>query len=212
MRPAIHYAQSGDVNIAYSIVGKGPDLVLVPGWVSNIGAFWDNPLIAHFLERLSRFSRLILFDKRGTGLSDRNTKLPTLEERMDDVRAVMDAVDSKQAAVFGYSEGGALCVLFAATYPERTRALILFGTFAKRVWSPDYPWAPTPEERKVFFDKIADGWAEDQDLYSIAPSIASDPVQCRLWADYCRMSASRCPQPRSCRGLRQPRSRSQEEG
>jgi len=190
VRPPIHYARSGDVNIAYSTIGEGPDLVIVAGWVSNIAAFWDNPLIAHFLERLSRFSRLILFDKRGTGLSDRNTKPPTLEERMDDVRAVMDAAGSERAALFGYSEGGSLCTLFAATYPERTRALILFGTFAKRVWSPDYPWAPTPEQRQKFFNQIADGWAADQDLYTIAPSIAADPVQRRLWADYCRMSAS----------------------
>ena len=124
MRPETRYAQSGDVNIAYQVVGEGPrDLVVVPGWVSNIDLFWDEPHVARFLERLASFSRLILFDKRGTGLSDRVADMPSLETRMDDVRAVMDAASSEQAALFGYSEGGPMCALFAATYPARTTAL-----------------------------------------------------------------------------------------
>ena len=128
-RDRISYARSGDVSIAYQVVGDGPrDIVLVPGWVSNLEAAWEDPDLARAQERLASFSRLILFDKRGTGLSDRvpATDLPSLETRMDDVRAVMDVVGSEQAALFGSSEGGSMAVLFAATYPERARALALF--------------------------------------------------------------------------------------
>src|SRR6185312_15956326 len=135
MPPDTLYARSGDLNIAYQVVGQGPlDLVYVPGWVSNVELMWEEPAMARFLGRLASFSRLILFDKRGTGLSDRvsNDKLPTLEERMDDVRAVLEAVGSERAALFGHSEGGNMCVLFAATYPGRTEALITLGCYAKR--------------------------------------------------------------------------------
>ena len=136
------YTRSGDLHIAYQVVGEGPlDLVYVPGWISHVELAWEEPTLGRFLRRLASFSRLIMFDKRGTGLSDRvsNDKLPTLEERIDDLRAVMDAIGSERAAVFGFSEGGNLSALFAATYPERTTALVMFGTFAKRIWSPDYP-------------------------------------------------------------------------
>ena len=142
MDPKTEYARSGDVHIAYQVVGQGPlDLVYVPGWVSHVEQAWEEPTLARFLCRLSSFSRLIVFDKRGTGLSDRvpDDKLPTLEQRMDDLRAVMDAAGSERAAVFGVSEGGNRCALFAATYPERTTSLVMFGCFAKRIWSPDYP-------------------------------------------------------------------------
>src|SRR6478672_11034527 len=143
MVPQTRYAKSGGVSIAYQVVGDGPiDLVLVPGWVSNIDVFWEEPRLARLLTRLASFSRLILFDKRGTGLSDRVSDMPSLEVRMDDVRAVMDAVGSQRAALFGYSEGGPMCILFAATYPDRTRALVLYGTYAKRLRTADYPWAP----------------------------------------------------------------------
>ena len=126
MRPETRYAQSGDVNIAYQVIGDGPrDLVVVPGWVSNIDLFWEEPHVTRFLKRLASFSRLILFDKRGTGLSDRVSDMPSLEIRMDDVRAVMDAASSERAALFGYSERGPMCALFAATYPTRTTALIM---------------------------------------------------------------------------------------
>jgi len=131
MRPETRYARSGDVRIAYQVVGDGSlDLVFVPGFVSNIDMFWETAL-AQFFSRLASFSRLILFDKRGTGLSDRDVGIATLEERMDDVRAVMDAAGSKSAALFGFSEGGAMSLLFAATYPQRTRALVLYGSFAR---------------------------------------------------------------------------------
>ncbi len=133
MTPETRYTRSGSVNIAYQVVGDGPiDLVFVPGWISNIDVLWEEPTMERFLRRLASFSRLILFDKRGTGLSDRVTDTPTLEERMDDVRAVMDAVGSKQAALLRYSEGGSMCALFAATYPKRTTGLIMIGSYARR--------------------------------------------------------------------------------
>jgi pimeloyl-ACP methyl ester carboxylesterase len=131
MLPKTQYTRSGDLHIAYQVVGEGPlDLVYVPGWISHVELAWEEPTLARFLRRLASFSRLIMFDKRGTGLSDRvpNNKLPTLEERIDDLRAVMDAAGSERAAVFGFSEGGNLSALFAVTYPERTSALVVFGT------------------------------------------------------------------------------------
>jgi pimeloyl-ACP methyl ester carboxylesterase len=134
--PVTHYAKSGDASIAYQVIGQGPfDLVYVSGWISNIELMWEEPGHARFLNRLASFSRLLLIDKRGTGLSDRvaESELPTLEQRMDDVRAVMDAVGSARAALLGHSEGGNMAMLFAATYPQRTIALITFGVFAKRV-------------------------------------------------------------------------------
>jgi len=128
------YARSGDVNIAYQVVGSGSiDLVLVLGWVSHLAYVWELPALARFLNRLASFSRLILFDKRGCGMSDRVHPLPTLEQRMDDVRAVMDAVGSKRAAVLGVSEGGPMGILFATTHPDRVSSLILYGTYARRV-------------------------------------------------------------------------------
>jgi pimeloyl-ACP methyl ester carboxylesterase len=163
MQPQTRFAQSGDVNIAYQVVGNGPiDLVFVMGWVSNIDEFWTEPSFAYFLERLAKFSRLIVFDKRGTGLSDRvdEHNLPTLEMRMDDVRAVMDACGSERAALFGISEGGPMCALFAATYPERTAALMTFGSYAKSRPTPDYPWARTDEEWAAWMDAIARQWGK----------------------------------------------------
>ena len=151
MNAPIEYARSGDVNVAYQVTGDGPfDLVLVSGFVSHLENDWDYPSAAHFLERLGAFARLIRFDKRGTGLSDRAVGLPDFETRMDDVRAVMDAAGSERAALFGYSEGGPLAILFAATYPERVRALVLYGTYAKRSGpDDDYPWCETAEERAL---------------------------------------------------------------
>src|SRR2546421_3108593 len=140
--PETRYAKSGDVHIAYQVTGTGPfDLVWVPGFVSNVEVQWEIPEARRFISRLASFCRLIRFDKRGTGLSDRAVGVPTLEERMDDVRAVMDAAGSQRAVLMGISEGAPMCVLFAATYPERTRALILHGGMARSTEAPDYPWA-----------------------------------------------------------------------
>ena len=191
--PKTRYAKSGGVNIAYQVVGSGPpDLVYVPGWLSNVEMMWENPLLARFLRRLASFSRLIVFDKRGTGLSDRVAELPTLEQRMDDVRAVMDAVGSARAALFGNSEGAAMCILFAATYPERTLALTTYGAFAKRLRSDDYPWAPTLQERLRGAEELERTWGDPKiaDLAYYAPSIADD-ASFQEWLDaYFRRSAS----------------------
>jgi pimeloyl-ACP methyl ester carboxylesterase len=189
--PETRYAKSADVNIAYQVVGDGPfDLVYVPGWVSNIALVWEEPAHAHLLRRLASFSRLILFDKRGTGLSDPVPvdRLPTLEQRMDDVRAVMDAAGSERAALFGSSEGGLMSVLFAATYPERTRALIALAIYAKRIWSPDYPWAPTPEARATEIDYIEKAWGGEMDISSLVPS--ADEAFKRRAVSYLRRSTS----------------------
>ncbi len=193
LQPKTEYARSGDLHIAYQVVGEGPlDLVYVPGWVSHVELAWEEPTLARFLNRLASFSRLITFDKRGTGLSDRvpNTELPPLEERMDDLRAVMDAAGSKRAAIFGFSEGGNLSALFAATYPQRTRALLLFGSFAKRVWSADYPWAPTPEQRRQHYERIERNWGRDMDLADYVPSRMGDEVFLRRLSAYFRSAAS----------------------
>ena len=190
-RPETHYAKSGDVNIAYQVLGEGPiDLVFVLGWVSHIEYGWEQPILARFFRRLASFSRLILFDKRGTGLSDQTSDLPTLEQRMDDVRAVMEAVGSERAAVFGMSEGGNMALLFAATYPERTLALITFGVFSKRVWDPEYPWAPTPEERQGFYDAIEKEWGGPIGIETIAPSLSHDAAFREWWGSYQRRSCS----------------------
>lgn len=188
--PETQYAKSGDVNIAYQVVGDGPlDLVLVPGFVSHLESDWDEPRSAHFLERLASFSRLIRFDKRGTGLSDRPAGLPDLETRMDDVRAVIDAVGSESAALFGYSEGGPMCCLFAATYPDRTTALVLYGTYAKRTDpDDDYPWAATWEQRQAYADQVEREWGFESDLGTMAPN--ADAALTAWWRARARASAS----------------------
>jgi class 3 adenylate cyclase/pimeloyl-ACP methyl ester carboxylesterase len=176
MTPPIRYARSDDVNIAYQVTGDGPfDLVLVPGFFSHLEIDWEHPEHARFLDRLGSFARLIRFDKRGTGLSDRGVGLPDYEARMDDVRVVMDAVGSEQAALFGYSEGGPMCILFAATYPARTRALALYATYAKRSDpDSDYPWAPTWEERVETAAELERTWGENVSLSTMIPR--ADPA------------------------------------
>jgi class 3 adenylate cyclase len=189
--PETRYARSGDVNIAYQVVGDGPfDLVYVPGWISNVELMWEEPNHARLLRRLASFSRLILFDKRGTGMSDPVAvdRLPTLEERMDDVRAVMDAAGSEEGALFGSSEGGLMSTLFAATHPERTRALVTHAIYAKRLWSPDYPWAPTPEARAAEIEETERTWGGEMDISVLAPS-ADEGFKRRAVA-YLRRSAS----------------------
>jgi pimeloyl-ACP methyl ester carboxylesterase/class 3 adenylate cyclase len=191
MVPETKYTHSGDVSIAYQIVGEGAiDIVLVPGWVSNIDVFWEEPTCARFLQRLASFCRLILFDKRGTGLSDRVTATPTLEERMDDVRAVMDAVGSERAALLGYSEGGPMCALFAATYPERTASLIMIGSYARRLSAPDYPWGIEPAEREEYIESVKREWGGPVALARRAPSMATDARFSQWWARLLRMGAS----------------------
>lgn len=192
-RPETKYVSNGDVNLAYQVIGSGPvDIVFVMGWVSHLEYFWKEPSFAAFLDRLASFSRLILFDKRGTGLSDRVpiNELPTLEQRMEDVHAVMDAVGSDRAVLVGVSEGGPMCSLFAATYPERTSALVMIGTYAKRIRDEDYPWAPTEEHREAFFELMQHEWGGPVGIEERAPSAANDPSFRDWWAEYLRMGAS----------------------
>ncbi len=189
--PKTRYTKSGEVNIAFQIVGdNGPDLVFVMGWVSHVEYFWTHPRVARFFQRLAGFSRLILFDKRGTGLSDRVTTMPNLRTRMDDVRAVMVAAGSSEAVIMGVSEGGPMAALFAATFPERTKGLVIYGGYARRTWAPDYPWAGKPEARERFYRDIEQNWGGIVDLQTIAPSEMNDPSFCEWWASYLRMSAS----------------------
>ena len=184
--PETRYAKSGDVSIAYQVLGKGNlDLVYVPGFVSNLDRYWENPIWVDFFSRITGFSRLILFDKRGTGLSDRVSGVPDLEVWMDDVRAVMDAVGSERAALFGQSEGGAMSMLFAATYPERTRALILFGTYAHHA-----TWVLSGERLQAFLDLIERGWGTGGTVEFFVPSKASDDSFRRHWAGWERAGAS----------------------
>jgi pimeloyl-ACP methyl ester carboxylesterase len=189
-RPVVRYARSGDVNVAYQVTGEGPrDLVLVAGFISHLDLDWDEPRSAYFLRRLASFSRLIRFDKRGTGLSDRPGGLPDLETRMDDVRAVLDAVGSERTALLGYSEGGPMAMLFAATYPQRTTALVLYGTYAKRRDpDDDYPWAATWAERQAYAREVERMWESDADVSRMSPG--ADEALARWWAVRARAAAS----------------------
>ncbi len=193
----IDYARSGDVRIAYQVVGDGPlDLILVHGWVCTFQPAWENPRFASFYRRLASMGRLILFDKRGTGLSDRVSpdRLPDLETRMDDLRAVMDAADSERAVVLGVSEGGSMSTLFAATYPERTLGLVLMGAFARRMWAPDYPFGLTADEqRKRLAILDEDDWARpatEEWLSRVGPDLLSDEATVRWYVSYVMRGAS----------------------
>jgi pimeloyl-ACP methyl ester carboxylesterase len=186
MRVQTRYAKSGNLHVAYQVFGQGAiDLVWCPGFVSNIEHYWEDPRMAHYLERLASFARVITFDKRGTGLSDRELDSPTLEDRMDDIRAVMDATDSKRAALYGFSEGGSMAVLFAATYPERCRALILFGALDKFA-----TWLPTEEQYQSVMQYIDNAWGSGGILDFVAPSLANDGAFREWMARYERLSAS----------------------
>ncbi len=176
MPPVTRYAKSGEVNIAYQVIGDGPlDLVFVPGFISHLDLQWADPRIARFLEKLASFSRLILFDKRGTGLSDPVAGPAPLEDRMDDVRAVMDAAGSERAALLGVSEGGPMSVLFAATYPERTRALVLCGTFPTGTLDPaDNPGGQRWVDAVQTLRAAAEHWGEGRTLALLGPSADSE--------------------------------------
>jgi pimeloyl-ACP methyl ester carboxylesterase len=189
--PETRYAKSGGVHIAYQEFGRGEsDLVFVPGWTSHIEYAWEEPVFARFLNRLGSFCRVTWFDKRGTGLSDRDVGLPTLEQRMDDVRAVMDTVGIQRAAILGTSEGGSMSILFTATYPEKVSHLILYGAFARRIWDPDYPWAPTLKQREEWIDSLERGWGSDVELETLAPSRAKDESFKKWFTTYGRLSVS----------------------
>jgi pimeloyl-ACP methyl ester carboxylesterase len=189
--PVTRFTQSHDVSIAYQVTGNGPaDLVLVPGFVSHLEQNWLNPFVAQFLERLASFSRLIMFDKRGTGLSDRSVGTPSLGERMDDIRAVMDAVGSRRAVLMGVSEGAPMGILFAATYPQRVSALILYGGMARGSWAPDYPWAGTPEQQNLWCEVCRREWGGPVDVEVWAPSMAGNDRFRQWFAMYMRLASS----------------------
>jgi pimeloyl-ACP methyl ester carboxylesterase len=185
------YAKNGDVHIAYTVVGDGPiDLIYTAGIWSNLDVMWDEPRWAHYLDRLASFSRLIVFDMRGVGLSDRGPEPPFLELQMDDVRAVMDAVGSDTAAVFGGVRGGAMTMLFAATYPERVRALILYGALAKTTRSNDHPYGKTPEQQQQFFSRFVAEMGTGENLELQGRSAAEDERFKRWWARFERLVAT----------------------
>jgi pimeloyl-ACP methyl ester carboxylesterase len=194
--PETRYARSGDVSIAYQVVGGGAnDIVFIPGFISNLELGWQEPRWAAFYSELSKLGRLILLDKRGTGLSDRVGSIPPLETRMDDVRAVMDAAGSERAALFGISEGGPMTVLFAATHPSRTTAIVLYGTISpSRAWSADMGLVASREERLREIDEETGYWGTpaqaEEDVRWLAPSLADDEEFKRWWGTVSRVSAS----------------------
>ncbi len=193
MVPETRYARSGNLHIAYQVAGEGPvDLVFVHGWISHIEHLWEEPSLARLLNRLASFSRLILLDKRGTGLSDPVPldKLPTLEERMDDLRAVMDAAGSQRAALLGTSEAGALNLLFSATHPDRTAALILLNSYARLTWAEDYPCGIRPNDAERLLEAIESGWGKGVAFEALVASQSDNEVMRNWWARYQRQAAS----------------------
>jgi class 3 adenylate cyclase/pimeloyl-ACP methyl ester carboxylesterase len=191
--PETHYVKSDDVHVAYQVLGEGPlDLLLVPGFVSHIEAAWQSPDTAAFLRRLASFCRLVLFDKRGTGMSDRGSQIFTLEQRMHDVRTILDEIGSERAALFGVSEGGPMSLLYAATYPERTSALILYGSYAKRSWGPDYPFGWKDEQWDRVLGNMEHNWGTPQgtSIAMWAPSLVDKPGAAERLASYFRAAAS----------------------
>ncbi|HJZ75739.1 MAG TPA: alpha/beta fold hydrolase [Vicinamibacterales bacterium] len=189
--PRTHYAREGDANVAYQVIGTGPiDLVIVNGWVTHLDYMWSEPSFACFLLCLASVARVIIFDARGTGLSDRLLDGPTPESRVDDVRIVMDAAGSARAALLGFSDGGPISALFARRYPERAAALMMFGSYAKGTRSPDYPWAPTERERGHFIDAIRQQWGGAVAIDDYAPSQAADAGFRSWWGTYLRVSAA----------------------
>ena len=185
----VHYAISDGLQIAYQVTGQGDrDIVLVAGFVSHLELDWADPRHAGFLDRLSSFGRLIRFDKRGTGMSDRPIDLPDMETRMHDVLAVMDAAGSERAVLFGYSEGGPMSILMAAMHPERVEALVLYGTYARRLRAEDYPWARTPEEREQYMERLAVEWSWEADMRAMCPS--ADDAMALWWGQRARAAAT----------------------
>ncbi len=184
--PETRYARSAGVHIAYQVVGDGPiDIVFVQGFISNLEVHWEDPGLAHVFNRLGRFARLIVFDKRGSGLSDRVTDMPDLETRMDDVRAVMDAAGSRQAVLLGASEGGPMSILFAASYPHRTRALILYGAYAHY-----HSWVLSPEQVAAFVAAAEENWGTGSSLKNFAPNMVANERFRAWWARFERLGAS----------------------
>lgn len=191
--PKTRYVKSDDVHVAYQVFGEGSiDLILVPGFVSHVEAAWQSPGMAAFLRRLAAFSRVILLDKRGTGMSDRSSQVFTLEQRMHDMQAILDEIGSQRAALFGVSEGGPMSLLYAATYPERTAALVLYGAYAKRSWAQDYPFGWKSDQWERVLANIEHNWGspEGVSMITMAPSLINKPEAAEELAGYFRAAAS----------------------
>jgi class 3 adenylate cyclase len=191
-RPETRYARSGDIGIAYQVVGEGEmDLVIAFPFISHLDLIWEFPAQTRFVERLASFARVILFDRRGVGLSDPAGGAPTLDERMDDVRAVMDAAGSERAALCGMSEGSTMCLMFAAAHPERVSAMVLWGAMARTTWAEDYPWAPTREAvLEAELELMAPYWGKGTSVEVFSPSLADDPVAIEAMGRLERQAAS----------------------
>jgi class 3 adenylate cyclase len=191
-RPRTRYARNGDARIAYQVIGDGPfDLILVPGFVSNVEHLWEMPGAPAILERLASYARVITWDKRGTGLSDPVVRLPPLDERMDDMLAVLDAAESERAALLGVSEGGPLSILFAATHPQRVSALVMYGAAPRMAWAPDYTWGLPPElYSDTMREAVLEGWGDGVLLDVFAPSYSEDEAMREAWGTFQRVGAS----------------------
>jgi class 3 adenylate cyclase/pimeloyl-ACP methyl ester carboxylesterase len=193
MTPNTRYARSGDASIAFQVTGEGAlDLLFLPGWISQVEQLWEAPAMRRFLERLAVFNRLILFDRRGTGLSDRTLEEQTLEQDAQDALAVLDAAGSERTALFTYSLGGLVGALLAADHPERVGALIMYASLARTSWAPDYDWALTNEEREEMTERNAGEWGKTESpvLKMLAPSMAGDPALAEWFARMQRLAAS----------------------
>jgi class 3 adenylate cyclase/alpha-beta hydrolase superfamily lysophospholipase len=193
MAPVTRYVRSGDFHIAYQVIGDDApmDLVYVPGWISQVEHYWDEPSVARYFNRITSFARLIMFDRRGSGLSDPVSDAPTLEEQMDDVVAVLDAAGSERAAVYAQLDGGAMATLFAATHPERAQALVLYEAMPRMSWAPDYDWPPTHEERSTFVkDGAIPNWGDGSRAFALAPKSAENPRFRDWFARLERLAAS----------------------
>ena len=201
MEAATHYADSDGVSIAYQVHGEGPlDLVFVPGFVSHVELIWEEPEAARLLRRLASFSRVVVFDKRGQGLSDRTGRPPTLEESMDDLKAVMDAAGCERPAIFGISEGGPMCALFAATYPDRVSSLVLYGTYARVLESPDFPEGVPVQALDDFSERVKREWGAAQGTLTVlTPWSGHDTRGRQATSQVSKAQLSRCRQARSSR-------------
>ena len=198
MAPTTRYANSGEVSIAYQVVGDGPvDVLFLPGWISQVEHVWESPSVSRFLERHATFSRFILFDRRGTGLSEPVATAPTLADEVGDVIAVLDAVGSTSAALWAYGLGGPTAVRLAAEHPDRVSALVLFATVARTTWDDDYEWAPTRDARTEMVEELVAGWGEGLQPSALAPSVADDPAAQQWFARLQRLAAS----PRTARAM-----------
>jgi class 3 adenylate cyclase/pimeloyl-ACP methyl ester carboxylesterase len=189
--PRTRYARSGDAHIAYQVFGKGDvDVVLVPGFVSNIEFYWQVPGIRALLERLGSYARVVIFDKRGTGLSDPVTEVPPLEQRMDDMHAVMEAAEVERAALYGISEGGPASLLFTATYPDRVSALVIYGSTPRFSWAEDFPYGVKAHEADEIYGEVERQWGDAALVGLFAPSAATDPDLLAVWGQFLRAGAS----------------------